>query len=145
MGLMKNISIGGFSNSHHRAAVIVMWSEVFGYQAAHNQPERVIDLKIAVDDGLFFVATSGDEVIGTVMAGYDGHRGWIYSVAVSPAHRRKGLGSELVSHAEAALASRGCLKVNLQVVEANAVVVDFYRTLGYEIEPRVSMGKRLKA
>ena len=83
------------------------------------------------------------EVVGTVMAGYDGHRGWLYSVAVSPAHRKLGAGRQLVAHAEQALAGRGCLKINLQLLQSNAAVVAFYASMGYAVEPRVNMGKLL--
>jgi ribosomal protein S18 acetylase RimI-like enzyme len=77
------------------------------------------------------------------MAGYDGHRGWIYSVAVSTAHRRRGIGSQLVRMAERALATMGCVKVNLQIMEGNEHVTAFYAALGFSVEKRVSMGKRL--
>jgi ribosomal protein S18 acetylase RimI-like enzyme len=82
-------------------------------------------------------------VAGTIMAGYDGHRGWLYSLAVAPEHRRRGIGSALVRHAEQELRKRGCLKINLQILEANAAVAAFYEALGYAVEPRVSLGKRL--
>ena len=75
---METITILPYSDAAHRAQVIALWETVFGYEAAHNQPALVIDKKIAIDDGLFFVARSGADIIGTVMAGYDGHRGWIY-------------------------------------------------------------------
>lgn len=140
---MESICIDCYSDWAHRAQVIRLWQEVFGYEAVHNKPERVIDAKIAFDDGLFFVATAGEAVIGTVMAGYDGHRGWIYSVAVAPAHRRNGVGSQLVRHAESALAQRGCMKVNLQIVEGNESVIAFYGALGFAVEKRISMGKRI--
>lgn len=77
------------------------------------------------------------------MGGYDGHRGWIYAVAVSPDRQRGGVASALLRHLEAALERRGCLKVNLQVRATNAQVIAFYEALGYEVEERVSMGKRL--
>jgi ribosomal protein S18 acetylase RimI-like enzyme len=91
---------------------------------------------------LLFVAEVDREVVGTVMGGYDGHRGWIYSVAVAPGCQRQGIGAALIRHLEAALVARGCLKINLQVRATNALVIAFYRKLGYEIEERVSMGKR---
>jgi ribosomal protein S18 acetylase RimI-like enzyme len=77
------------------------------------------------------------------MGGYDGHRGWVYSVAVRPQHRRRGIGRALLARLEAALIERGCLKVNLQVRASNAEVIAFYERLGYVVEERVSMGKRL--
>jgi len=77
------------------------------------------------------------------MAGYDGHRGWLYTVAVSPQYRRQGIGRKLVQHAESALIEMGCLKINLQVRASNAEVVAFYQRLGYLVEERISMGKLL--
>lgn len=140
---MDTLTITSFSDASHRDRVIALWEAVFGYEAAHNRPALVIDKKLAVDDGLFFVALAGQEVVGTVMAGYDGHRGWIYSVAVSPSYRRRGIGSQLVRFAERALASKGCVKVNLQIMEGNESVSAFYASLGFSVETRVSMGKRL--
>jgi ribosomal protein S18 acetylase RimI-like enzyme len=137
--------IANYSNNHHRHAVIALWETVFGYETAHNTPSLAIDKKLAVADELFFVALRDEEVIGTVMAGYDGHRGWLYSVAVHPAHRREGLGAKLVRHAEDALIARGCMKINLQIISANASVAAFYEALGYSIEPRISMGKKIEA
>jgi ribosomal protein S18 acetylase RimI-like enzyme len=137
------VAVVPFQDAAHRAKVIALWTAVFGYEAAHNQPAPVLDKKLAVDDGLLFVAVSGQEVIGTVMAGYDGHRGWIYSVAVSPDHRRKGVGSQLVAVAERALAARGCVKINLQIMEGNERVTAFYAALGFSVEKRISMGKRI--
>lgn len=75
------------------------------------------------------------------MAGYDGHRGWLYTIAVSPQYQRRGVGSKLVRHAERVLIAMGCLKINLQVRVSNAEVVEFYRKLGYLVEERISMGK----
>ena len=137
--------IANYSNNHHRHAVIALWETVFGYETAHNTPSLAIDKKLAVADELFFVALRDEGVIGTVMGGYDGHRGWLYSVAVHPAHRREGLGAKLVRHAENALIARGCMKINLQIVSANASVAAFYEALGYSIEPRISMGKKIEA
>ena len=139
---MNSINIGPYSDKAHRAEVVALWEIVFGYEAAHNKPALVIDKKVSFGDALFFVALVGDVVIGTVMAGYDGHRGWIYSVAVSPAHRRQGVGAQLVRFAERVLTSKGCVKVNLQIVEENKGVTAFYGVLGYAVEKRVSMGKR---
>ena len=140
-----NTTITLYEDAAHRIQVIDLWEAVFGYESAHNRPDLVIDKKIEVDDQLFFVAISDNAVIGTIMAGYDGHRGWIYSVAVHPAHRKMGVGSQLVSHAERALTAKGCMKINLQITEGNEAVADFYTSLGYAVEKRVSMGKRIPA
>jgi ribosomal protein S18 acetylase RimI-like enzyme len=140
---MDNITITPFTEAAHREQVIALWDTVFGRQTAHNQPALAIAKKVVMGDQLFFVALAGNEAIGTVMAGYDGHRGWIYSVAVSPPHRRRGVGSRLVGFAERALAAKGCMKVNLQIMEGNESVAAFYSALGFSVEKRVSMGKRL--
>ena len=83
--------------------------------------------------------------MGTIMAGYDGHRGWIYLVAVAPQGRRQNIGSRLVSHAEQALTRRGCVKINLEVLASNAGVAAFYESLGFSVENRITMGKRIPA
>jgi ribosomal protein S18 acetylase RimI-like enzyme len=137
--------ITNYANEHHRTAVTALWDSVFGYETAHNAPTTAIDNKLSVKDDLFFVALAENQVIGTVLAGYDGHRGWLYSVAVHPAHRRRGLGARLVQHAERALTDRGCMKINLQIVSTNESVKTFYEALGYSIEPRLSMGKKIEA
>ncbi len=124
-------------------SVIALWKSVFAYSAPHNDPAAVIRQKLAVQRELFFVAVLDGVVVGTVMGGYDGHRGWVYSLAVSPSARRRGIGTALMRHLERELASRGCSKVNLQVLASNAETVAFYRKLGYAVEERVSMGKLL--
>jgi ribosomal protein S18 acetylase RimI-like enzyme len=137
-------NITPFENTLHRDQVIALWEAVFGYESAHNRPALVIEKKIAAGDGLFFVAVIDTAIIGTIIAGYDGHRGWIYSVAVHPEHRKQGIGSLLVAQAERALTERGCMKINLQIMEGNETVAAFYSSLGYAIEQRVSMGKRIQ-
>ena len=124
-------------------AVIALWSDVLPPNAPHNDPATCIRKKLAVERDLFFVAEVEGAVVGTVMGGYDGHRGWVYSVAVKPQHRRQGIGAALIHRLEAALAQRGCLKVNLQVRASNAEVIAFYEKLGYGVEELFSMGKRL--
>ena len=104
---MDAVTVISYSDMAHRSQVIALWEAVFGYDAAHNRPSVVIDKKMAAEDQLFSVAVAGDLLVGTIMAGYDGHRGWIYSLAVSPSHRRQGIGSRLMSVAEAALRGRG--------------------------------------
>jgi len=140
---MSTYSITSFNNSAHRQDVIALWHTVFGYEAAHNEPNLVIDRKLALDDGLFYVAICDGIVVGSIMAGYDGHRGWLYSLAVLPNYRNRDIGSELVLKAEQALADRGCMKINLQIMEGNEGVQAFYASLGYSAEVRVSMGKRI--
>ena len=132
-----------YQDADHRAQVIQLWELVFAYQAPHNDPALTIDKKLLNKDELFFVAEADGVVFGTAMAGYDGHRGWLYAIAVHPHHRNRGLGRDLVNHAEQALAKLGCLKVNLQIVASNQATTKFYEKLGYQSEPRISMGKLL--
>jgi ribosomal protein S18 acetylase RimI-like enzyme len=136
-----NITITHYIDGAHRDQVIALWKSVFGYETVHNRPALVIDKKLAVNDDLFFVALGGDMVVGTIMAGYDGHRGWIYSVAVSPSHRRQGIGAQLVAHAERALIAKGSVKINLQIMQGNEAVTAFYTSLGFSVDKRISMGK----
>lgn len=140
---VKNVTIKLYSDADHREQVIALWKTCFGYDAPHNHPALSINKKLEVNDGLFFVALEGDVVVGTAMGGYDGHRGWIYSMAVAPSHRRKGVGAQLMSHAEQALAKTGCVKINIQILEGNESVVAFYEKLGYTVEKRISMAKRM--
>lgn len=90
------------------------------------------------------VANDGADVIGSVMAGYDGHRGWLYALAVLPAYRFDHVATTLVIEAEKKLRSIGCTKINLQIRSSSAQAQQFYRTLGYATEDRISMGKRLE-
>jgi ribosomal protein S18 acetylase RimI-like enzyme len=125
------------------SSVVALWREVFPGEGGHNEPTRAIRDKLAYQRELFFVAMLDDTVVGTVMAGYDGHRGWIYRVAVSPRHQRRGIGAALIRNAESRLITLGCPKINLQVLASNAGVVAFYERLGYHLEQRVSLGKLL--
>jgi ribosomal protein S18 acetylase RimI-like enzyme len=122
-----------------------LWQEALHSVEGWRAPDVAIPAKIAVQPDLFLVAVCGDRVVGTTMAGYDGCRGWLYTVAVSKAYRRQGVGSTLVREAEKRLLALGCLKINLQVVLANYSVVAFYQKLGYAIEERISMSKPIGA
>jgi ribosomal protein S18 acetylase RimI-like enzyme len=123
------------------AAVAALWREVFSDAPDWNAPERDIWRKLSVQRELFLVAEAEGAIVGTAMAGYDGHRGWVYYVAVAPRRRRRGLGAALMAAVEDGLRAMGCIKLNLQVRAANIGAVAFYRKLGYRVEERVSMGK----
>lgn len=131
--------------SEHFDGVRALWEQTFPDDPPRNRADVAIPAKLAVQPELFLVALDDGIVAGTAMAGYDGHRGWLYAVAVRESHRRAGIGTMLVKDAERRLAVLGCSKVNLQVRAENAAVAAFYRGLGYEDEERVSMGKPLSA
>lgn len=125
------------------AGVIALWDAVFPGEAAWNRPADVIARKRTVQPELFYVAMHQDRVIGTIVAGFDGVRGWIHKLAVHPDARRQGLASQLMQQAERGLKAIGCPKVNLQVRASNAEVIAFYQALGYAVEARASLGKPL--
>ena len=108
-----------------------------------NDPHRDIERKLTVQPELFLVGTVDDQPVASLMAGYDGHRGWLNYLAVSPTHRGRGFGRLLVREAETRLEALGCPKVNLQVRAGNDAAIGFYRALGYEPDGAMSMGLRL--
>jgi ribosomal protein S18 acetylase RimI-like enzyme len=126
------------------AEVLDLWRRSLDYSLPHNEPRDSIQRKIAYQPELFFVAEREGRVVGTTMGGYDGHRGWIYSVAVLPECRRQKIATALVEHVIAELQKLDCPKINLQITASNAGVVGFYESLGFRVEERISMGKRMK-
>ena len=126
-----------------KAHIIKLWNEIFPPEKHHNNPEIAFDLKMKHQDNLFFIAIDNNIIIGTVLAGFDGHRGWIYSLGVTSSCRRHGAGTQLMKKALNALKKRGCLKVNLQITGETSELVDFYQTNGFTVEKRISMGKTL--
>ena len=123
--------------------LIALWSNVFPKDPPRNDPSKIIQRKELRQSELLFVAVRDDSIIGAVVGGYDGYRGWIYHLAVHPDHRRQGVARLLVRTAEAKLAELGCPKVNLQIRSDNQSVQTFYEGLGYSTEERISMGKPL--
>ena len=124
-------------------ALIELWQRC-GLTRSWNDPEKDIDRKLAQQPDMFLVAAIDAEIIGSVMVGYDGHRGWMYYLAVCPSHQGRGFGRQLVHRAEELLENIGCPKVNIQIRTDNERVINFYRALDYDVEERVSMGKRLQ-
>ena len=119
-----------------------MW-EASGITRRWNDAGKDIDRKVAADPEGFLVAVEEGSVIGTVMAGYEGHRGWIQYLAVDPAKQRAGIGRQLVAAAVELLRKRGCPKVNLQVRRSNTGVIQFYERVGFREDDVLSMGLRL--
>ncbi len=123
--------------------LITFWQSTFPNDPPHNAPELVLTEKLKVDDLVFVYEKQTNEIAGACMAGYDGHRGWLYSVAVASKCRREGVGRMLIEHAMSELKQLGCKKVNLQIRADNYAVEAFYQSLGFVSEPRLSMGKHI--
>ena len=123
-------------------AVVALWHEA-GLTRPWNDPRLDIERKFAVQSELFLVAVDGSAVVGTVMAGYDGHRGWLYYLASAAERRGEGIARRLVEEAEERLLAMGCPKVQLMVWPENEVARGFYDALGYEPFETWATGKRL--
>lgn len=124
-------------------AVVALW-ERCGLTRPWNDPRQDICRKLAVRPDLLLVGTLDGVVVASVMAGYEGHRGWINYLAIAPEHQGKGLGRAMMAEAERLLREAGCPKINLQVRFSNTKVIEFYRRLGYTVDDVVSLGKRLQ-
>ena len=126
-------------------SVVALWESI-GLTRLWNDPRKDIARKLGVQPELFVVAIGDDDrIVGTVMAGYDGHRGWMNYLAARPGVRGTGVGRALVEHVEEALHALGCPKVSIQVRSSNAQVVAFYEHLGYSVDDTIDLGKRLIA
>ncbi len=124
------------------AAVISLW-QACGLVRPQNDPRKDIARKLKVNPEWFLVGEIGGQVVGTVMAGYEGHRGWINYLAVDPARQRGGLGRALMAEAEQRLRAAGCPKINLLVRTDNKGVIAFYQRLGFAMDDVTRLGKRL--
>lgn len=117
----------------HGCGLVVPW----------NDPKQDIQLKLQVQPELFLVGLAEAQVVATVMAGYEGHRGWLNYLAVAPACQRQGLGRRMVEAATTQLKAMNCAKINLQIRTSNLAAIEFYQQLGFQIDQVVSLGKRL--
>ena len=127
-----------------QAAIVALW-KTCGLVAPQNDPEKDILRKLQVNPEWFLVAEIDGALVGSCMAGYEGHRGWINYLAVHPTCQRQGLATELMRRAEQLLHEAGCPKINLQIRSSNAAVIAFYEQLGYLEDEVVSLGKRLES
>ena len=104
-----------------------------------------VKLKLQRDPELFLVAEQNDEIVGSVIGGWDGRRGWIYHLAVKPQYQRKRIGADLVYEVEKRLLAKGAKKVNAQVYKWNERSSEFFMAIGYEAQPDLIMiGKQLR-
>lgn len=140
--MREGLEIRPFASSD-QPPLEALWGRVFADDPPWNAPAAMIANKMKVQPELLLVAVLDGVLVGAVMAGFDGVRGWIHHLAVAPEARRRGIATALVRAAEAGLRRLGCPKVNLQVRASNTAVVAFYEALGFTVEERVSMGRRL--
>ncbi len=124
-------------------AVVDLWRKC-NLIVPQNDPVEGIRKKLDFQPDLFFIGLLDGKVIGSIMVGYEGHRGWMNYLAVTPEFQRRGYGKKLVQKAVDELKRIGCLKLNLQVRRSNTSVIDFYKHLGFKEDDVVSLGKRLK-
>jgi ribosomal protein S18 acetylase RimI-like enzyme len=130
-------------NLADEAAVIRIW-ERCGLTRAWNDPKKDIRRKRALQLELFLVGALNGEIIATVMAGYDGHSGWLSYLGVDPAYQKRGFGREIVAAAELRLRALGRPKINLQVQSANTAAMEIYQSIGFAPDEVLSFGKRLE-
>ena len=123
-------------------AVVNLW-QACDLTRPWNNPQKDIARKLELQRELFLVGEVKGRIVSTVMAGYDGHRGWINYLAVHPDFCRQGIGSKLMDAAQTLLLELGCPKINLQVRSINESAIAFYKTLGYVQDEVVSYGKRI--
>ena len=126
------------------AELLALW-QACGLVVPWNNPRADIARKTADSPGLFFVGKIGERLVASCMAGYDGHRGWIYYLAVHPSLQRSGYAARLVSHCENKLRELGCPKIDLMVRNTNQAVIAFYQAIGFDLDPVVVLSKRLQA
>jgi ribosomal protein S18 acetylase RimI-like enzyme len=123
-------------------ALVRLW-QACGITRPWNHPRRDIDRKKSVQPDLFLVALRDEMLVGSVMGGYDGHRGWAYYLAVLPEYRKQGIARRMMAALESALKALGCPKINLMVRTGNKDVHGFYQRLGYDRDAVVTLSKRL--
>lgn len=130
-------------NPQFQDAVVNLWRKC-DLIVPQNDPVEDIRKKVDFQPDLFFIGLLDGKVVGSIMVGYEGHRGWMNYLAVTPEFQRRGYGRKLVQKTVDELKRIGCLKLNLQVRRSNTSVIDFYKHLGFKEDDVISLGKRLK-
>jgi ribosomal protein S18 acetylase RimI-like enzyme len=125
-------------------AVVALWTHC-GLVRSWNDPHKDVARKKKLQRELFLVAEEAGRIVGSVMGGYDGHRGWVNYLAVAESHRKSGLGRALMAAVETRLRALGCPKINLQVREDNLQALAFYERIGFARDASLSLGKRLES
>lgn len=136
-----NMDIRNFAESD-RASLIELW-KACSLTRPWNNPNKDIDRKVQFQPDLFFVAEVDSSLIASAMAGYDGHRGSVFYLAVHPDYQGRGYGQKLMRYIEESLVELGCPKLNILVRSTNESALGFYENLSYTVDDVVSVGKRL--
>lgn len=131
------------AGSDDEAAVVALW-RACGLTRPWNDPHADFRLALAGGSAAVLTARGGEQLDGAVMVGFDGHRGWVYYLAVAPERREQGLGRALMQAAEEWLKARGAPKIQLMVREDNDAALGFYEALGLERQKVVTLGRFLK-
>ena len=139
--LIKQLAIRSF-RATDESDVINLWHRC-NLVVPQNDPNKDIEMKLQVQPELFLVGIISNRIVSTVMSGYDGHRGWIYYLAVDPDFQQNGIGRRMVEKTETKLRKLGCSKINLQVRNSNKSVIAFYQHIGFLDDDVLGMGKRL--
>ncbi len=138
--LIKQLVIRSFQVSDE-FDVIGLWHRC-NLVVPQNDPQKDIEMKLQLQPELFLVGVISSRIVSTVMSGYDGHRGWIYYLAVDPDFRQNGIGRRMMEKTEMKLRKLGCWKINLQVRNSNKSVIAFYKHIGFLDDDVLGMGKR---
>ena len=123
-------------------SVLELWEDC-GLVVPWNNPRLDIERKLRHQPELFIVGIIDNNIIATAMAGYDGHRGWVYYLAINPNYQKSGYGKLMMDEAERILLKMGCPKINIMVRDTNLDVINFYKSIGYETQSVSTLGIRL--
>ena len=135
------MKIRNFRNTDEEE-VIQLWKNC-GLVVPWNDPKSDIKRKLKENSEEIFVGQIREHIVASAIVGYDGHRGWVYYLAIHPKYQRKGLGGQIMQFAEKHLLKLGCPKINIMVRKTNLDIISFYKALGYKLENVVTLGKRL--
>jgi len=139
------VVIRGFDLARDFDAVTALWQASGpGVRLGLSDTPEEITRKLKRDPDLFLVAENEAQVVGAVLGGFDGRRGMVYHLAVTPEARGRGLGTALMAELEARLKAKGCRKYYLLVTHDNTDVTDFYQRLGWSVMPVNIMGKEIR-
>jgi ribosomal protein S18 acetylase RimI-like enzyme len=125
-----------------RAEAVALW-QAAGLTRPWNDPGADFNLALSNPTSVILLARDNAALIGSVMVGFDGHRGWVYYLAVDPGCLKSGTGRMLMKASEDWLAQLGCPRIRLMVRTDNLTALGFYKAIGYEDQDVVTLGRTL--